>query len=177
MSVELVLTVIARDRPGLVETLSETIAKNSGNWIDSAMARLGGEFAGIVRIEVPDSSVEGMEAALGTLTEKDISVSWRIGPRNDEPTGRRFRVSTIGQDHPGIVRDVSSVLARHGVSVDRLNTTVFAGSMSGAPMFVAEADVILADETDIDDLRDALERIAADIMVDVEVQELVLDEE
>ncbi|MEZ5840266.1 MAG: ACT domain-containing protein [Hyphomicrobiales bacterium] len=176
MSVELVLTVIARDRPGLVETLSDTVAKFAGNWIDSAMARLGGEFAGIVRVEVPEASVEKLEGALSALSEKDISVSWRLGPRNDEPSGRRLRINVIGQDHTGIVRDVSATLAKQGVSVDRLNTTVFAGSMSGAPMFVAEAEVIVPEGADLEDLRDALERIAADIMVDVDVQELELEE-
>ncbi len=50
MAVELVLTVIARDRPGLIKDLSETIAMHGGNWVDSSMARLGGEFAGILRV-------------------------------------------------------------------------------------------------------------------------------
>ncbi|MCC2113431.1 MAG: amino acid-binding protein [Hyphomicrobiales bacterium] len=177
MAVELVLTVIARDRPGLVETVADVVAVHGGNWIDSAMARLGGEFAGILRITVPDGAVAGLEEALGRLKEKDISVIWRSsGGEADAAGAKRARLSVIGQDHTGIVRDVTAALARVSVSVDRLNTTVFPGAMSGAPMFVAEAEIVVPDDVDLDDLRDALERIANDIMVEVELNELELEE-
>jgi predicted amino acid-binding ACT domain protein len=54
MPVEMVLTIISKDRPGLVQTLAQVIADRSGNWIDSSMARLGGEFAGILRVNVSE---------------------------------------------------------------------------------------------------------------------------
>ena len=57
MQTHLVFTVIAKDRPGLVERMAEIIAGTGGNWIESSMARLGGEFAGIVRI-----AIEGLHA-------------------------------------------------------------------------------------------------------------------
>lgn len=67
---EIALTVIARDRPGLVKSLSETIARHGGNWIDSSMARLGGESAGMLRVSVPSSECNALQASLGALSEK-----------------------------------------------------------------------------------------------------------
>ena len=72
MTVEIVLTVIARDRPGLVERVSEVIARHQGNWVDSSMARLGGEFAGILMIELPEASLAALEADLAGLAAAGI---------------------------------------------------------------------------------------------------------
>ncbi|MCC2113990.1 MAG: amino acid-binding protein [Hyphomicrobiales bacterium] len=173
MAVEMVLTVIAKDRPGLVETVADIVAAHSGNWIDSAMARLGGQFAGILRISVDETELAPLEQALTGLREKDISVTWREGEVGAEAaTARRAKINVIGQDHAGIVRDVTRMLSEKGVNVDRFNSTVFVASMSGAPMFVAEAEILVPDESDLDDLREALEDIAHDIMVDIELHEL-----
>ena len=49
----LVLTVIADDKPGIVEQLSATIARNGGNWLESRMAHMAGKFAGILRVAIP----------------------------------------------------------------------------------------------------------------------------
>ena len=52
MNTYLVLTVIADDKPGLVETLAEVIADHKGNWLESSMSQLAGKFAGILRVSV-----------------------------------------------------------------------------------------------------------------------------
>ena len=74
-SVDIVLTAIARDRPGVVESLAEVISKHSGNWVDSSMAQLGGEFAGIVMVEVPSANAAKLEGALSALDKKGIDVT------------------------------------------------------------------------------------------------------
>jgi glycine cleavage system regulatory protein len=93
--------------------------------------------------------------------------------RHDEPRpGRHARLDLTGQDHTGIVLEATRVLARQGVNVDALHTRVFPGSMSGEAMFQAQADVVLPDGLAIEDLRDALELIAHDLMVDIALEEI-----
>ena len=53
MQIPLVMTIISPDRTGLVESIARTVAENGGNWLESRMCRLGGEFAGILRVEIP----------------------------------------------------------------------------------------------------------------------------
>ena len=60
MTTHLVLTVIADDKPGLVESLSQIIASNSGNWLESSMSQLAGKFAGILRVSVDDDRAENL---------------------------------------------------------------------------------------------------------------------
>jgi len=68
-----------KDRPGLVQTLVQTLAQviadHLGNWIDSSMARLGGEFAGILRVDVSERTVASFEKSLAALAERGIAVT------------------------------------------------------------------------------------------------------
>ena len=171
MPVEMVLTIISKDRPGLVQTLAQVIADHSGNWIDSSMARLGGEFAGILRVNLPERTIASFEQSLAALAEQGIAVTVRRDSAAPKPRGRRGHLNLTGVDHPGIVREVSSALARHGVSINELHTEVCRGSMTGEPLFTAEAIVILPPSLTIDELRTELERIANDVMVDLSLTE------
>lgn len=167
---EMVLTVIARDRPGLIKALSETIEAHAGNWVDSSMARLGGEFAGILRIAVPDDNAAPLEAALGELGNAGIWVTIRRGEPAAAPSGERgrhMRITLTGVDHPGIIHEVSAALAALDVSIDELNSRIFAGSMTGEAMFEANADVVLPDALDEASVRERLEEIANDLVVDL----------
>lgn len=171
MTVEIVLTVIARDRPGVVERVSEVIERHQGNWVDSSMARLGGEFAGILMIELPEASLAALEADLAGLAAAGIDCMLRRDQRTQPVSGRRARLDITGVDHPGIIHEVSSALARQGVSIDSLETRVFTGSMSGERMFAATVEILLPAEGSSELLREALEEIARDMMVDIELEE------
>lgn len=171
MAVELVLTAIARDRPGVVEALADVVAGHSGNWVDSSMARLGGEFAGILRVSVEDDRVGALEAALAGLGAQGIDVTVRRDRAPAATAGRHARLALTGLDHPGILLEVSRILAQHAVSIDELRTSVFPGSMGGEPMFSAHADVVVPEALELAALREALERIAHDIMVDIDLTE------
>jgi glycine cleavage system regulatory protein len=171
VAIEMVLTIISRDRPGLVQTLSQVVVDHSGNWIDSSMARLGGEFAGILRVDVPERSIAGFESSLAALADQGIAVTVRRDSTAPIPRGRRAHLDLTGADHPGIVRDISSALVQHGVSIDELHTEVRPRSMTGEPLFTAQAIVILPEGLTTDALREQLERIANDIMVDLALTE------
>ncbi len=169
MARALVLTVIGHDRPGLVEALADLIAKHEGSWDESRMARLAGHFAGVVQIHLPEHQAEGFMAALPTLIERGLTVSvvdsdWtlvEVDHRNS------LQLELVGQDRPGIVREISSKLAALGVSVQDLRTVVESGSMSGERMFRAEAELVPPAQTSIDHIRAALQQLSDDIMIDI----------
>ncbi len=171
-SVGMVLTAIAKDRPGVVESLAEVISAHSGNWVDSSMAQLGGEFAGIVMVEVPSQNAAKLEKALSALDKKNIDVTVHKAAASAQPGGVHAKLELTGLDHTGIVLEVTHVLASQGVSIDEFSSSVSRGSMGAEPMFKAQADIILPDGLGIDDLRHALETITADIMVDIELADV-----
>jgi len=74
MPTSLVLTVLGEDRPGLVEALSHIIAAHEGNWLESRMAHLAGQFAGILRANVPEGNAAALLTALQGLAAHGLQV-------------------------------------------------------------------------------------------------------
>jgi glycine cleavage system regulatory protein len=166
----LVMTVIGPDRPGLVETLAAPITRHQGNWLESRMAHLSGEFAGILRVEVPSAAVVGLLEDLADLKSRGLQVTVQSESEmcleGSEPR-QLVTFHLIGQDRPGIVARVSRVLASNGANVEELVTGCKCAPMTGETLFEAEAIVSVPDSASIALLRSALEMIAADLMVDV----------
>ena len=170
-SVHLVLTVVARDQPGIVEVLSQTVSDHGGNWLGSRMARLGGEFAGIVELHAPADRDVDLRNALAALEERGLRVQVAEASGADAPAGRtRLALEVVGNDRPGIVREISQVLARRGVNVDELDTRCESAAMAGDPLFRATAQLDVPAEVTVEALGEELEKIASDLMVDLHLQ-------
>lgn len=164
----LTLTLIGQDRPGLVSTLSAEIAAAEGNWLESRMARLAGQFAGILLAEVPDAKVEGLIAALKGLEAQGLRLTVERS-RGEEPGGphRTLQLELIGHDRPGIVREIAQTLAGRRVNIEELTTDVVTGSFSGERMFKASARLWVPDDVATEELRAVLEPLANELMVDL----------
>ncbi|WP_372738292.1 glycine cleavage system protein R [Neptunomonas sp.] len=164
----LILTIIGPDRPGLVEHLSNTIAEHDGNWLESALSRLGGKFAGILVISVPDEKASDLTDALQTLQKSGLKIIAETADEQERPsTLQPFTLELIGHDKPGIVREISQALAKRHINVENLTTELISGSMSAELLFKAEAQLLAPDNIDFDDLQSAIEAIASDLMVDI----------
>lgn len=171
---DLVLTLIGPDRPGLVESLAKRVADHGGNWLESRMARLAGQFAGILRVEVPPERVPGLQAALAELEREGLRVVAESGAEAEAGDVRAMELRLVGQDHPGIVRDISRVLLRHGLNIEELATDHESAPMAGGQLFRAKARLQVPAGTDADRLREDLEEIADDLMVDIKLVQAVI---
>ena len=172
MESTLVMTVIGKDRPGLVELVAGIIADEGGNWLESRMCRLGGEFAGILRISVPAEKKEALLLALKALDVRGVSVTVKSDDAQETEGHRRFAtLEIIGQDRPGILREISSALARQGMNVEELNTGCDSAPMSGETLFKARVKLMIPESCDVAALRNELERVAGNLLVDVSFTE------
>ena len=167
----LVMTVLGEDRPGLVETLSDAVALHGGNWHESRMAHLAGRFAGIVHVEVPTDKKDALcdvvalleAAGLKVVVQEDSPEKASAADSGD----RNAELELVGHDRPGIVRELSRTLSERGVNVEELHTERTSAAMSGEPIFKASVKLLLPDGLDLDSLRESVEEIASDLMVDV----------
>ena len=173
MNTTLVLTLVGSDRTGLVETVSHLVAAHGGNWLESRMARLGGRFAGIARVAVPMANEAALRAALAALETQGLKVATELDPSAvPEPLrGRAARLELVGQDRPGIVHQISRVLAAHRVNVEELETSCVDAPMAGGILFRAKAVLQVPVASDMAAIRSDLETIAADLMVDLSFAE------
>jgi glycine cleavage system regulatory protein len=171
MQTPLVMTLIGPDRTGLVESVARVVAAHGGNWLESRLCRLGGEFAGILRIEIPAEKKSALLAALQKIPGLQVVVQPDPKPAPAAP-GRQVKLEIVGSDRPGIVREISSALARAGVNVEEFSSEIVSAPMSGESLFKAAARLQLPEHCGLAALKKDLEKIAADLQVDVSFAEL-----
>ena len=171
MRTSLVLTVVGDDRPGLVSTLSDTIAAFDGNWTETRMASLGGKFAGILLVTVPQPRADALIGALGKLEAPSLRLVIGRSAVAAPAGSRLLELDLVGHDRPGIVRDISHLLAERGVNIEELETACVSGSFSGETLFKAQARLRVPRELATAELRTVLEALANELMVDVSLDE------
>lgn len=170
MATTLVLTFIADDRPGLVETISDTVAAEGGNWLESRMAHLAEKFAGVARVDVPPGKLSALKQALEALGTAGFHIVVEEATDAAAPGGQAFSFNLVGPDQPGILREITHCLAELGVSVEEMATDIRDAPMGGGSLFYAEAQVSGPADLSAGALRDALEAIGDALMVDITLE-------
>lgn len=164
----LVLTIVGDDRAGLVAALAEVVSAHGGNWERSELAELDGTFAGIVEISV---SLEQQAALTAALDDLDglLKVTAHPGSVVSPTTWPILSLTVIGNDRPGIVREISAALRRHQLSIEHLSSKTTDAPMAGGRLF--EATVVARMPVDAEALaiRNDLEALAAEIQVDLQL--------
>jgi glycine cleavage system regulatory protein len=162
----LILTVIGPDRPGLVRALAGAVAARGGSWLESRMARLAGQFAGIVLVEAPDSLADDLHA----LESEGLRITVQSATTGaaTPSASPRLALEVVGNDRPGIVRDISQVLAASLVNIEELATNVVSGSFSGETLFRVTAFLRAPDVAAVDAVRAGLEQLGNELMVDIQ---------
>lgn len=168
----ILITVSGPDQPGMVNALAEAVAGQQGNWLESRMANLGGQFAGIIRVEVEQSRQEALLAAVQALDSSALQVSLKaVEDVGTAPAGREVELELLGQDHPGIVRDISRMLSEAGVSVQAFDSWLEDASMAGGVLFHATAQLILPEGLTTGQLHDRMQTLSDSLMVDIHLSE------
>jgi glycine cleavage system regulatory protein len=165
----LVLSVIGSDRPGLTKALAAAVLSAGGNWLESHLSRLGGLYVGSVLVELAADGVDRLRIAVSTVDAQGLEV--RIAPASERlgAAGEALHFGLVGQDHPGIVDQVTAVLSGLGANIETFKSWVDAEPHSGLPLFHMETRLRLPSELRADRVQAALEEISAEIMVDISV--------
>ncbi|WP_281965870.1 glycine cleavage system protein R [Serinicoccus marinus] len=164
----LVITVVGDDRPGLVSALADVIAEHRGSWERSQLAELAGKFAGIATVDVAEASAQALADALAGLTGVlDTTVHTARPQPEQAEDGGLLHLDLVGNDRPGIVKEITAALAEHRVSVEDLQTKVVPTPQAGGDLFAARARLRVPPEADLPGLRAGLERIATELLVDL----------
>ena len=172
---DLVLTLIAPDRPGLVEAVAQAVADHGGNWLESRMIHLAGQFSGILRVEVPPERAAALSKALDALAARGLRVIAAVATREPEAAAasvaRVMNLELLGLDRPGLVREISQLLSQHGVNVEELTTDRTSAPMSGEMLFRAQARVKVPADVEPARLRQRIERLATDLTIEIRLVE------
>lgn len=162
-----VLSVIGSDRPGLTEALAAAVFAAGGNWLESHLSRLGGLYVGSVLVALDADRVDALRDAVRAVDAKGLEVRIATAVETDGVDGEALHLNLVGQDRPGIVRQVTAVLSGLDVNIEAFDTKITAEPHSGAPLFNMDADLRLPPGLEAAGVQAALEAISAEIMVDL----------
>ena len=168
MPQHLVVTFTGPDRPGIVDALADLVQRHGANWERSRMATLAGRFAGVLEVTADPERAAALAGALEGV--EDLTVRVDRGSSGPAPDSL-LRLELTGQDRPGIVHEVTRILAARAVSIHELETETVETPVGGGMLFRATAELSAPANVSRETLQAALEEIAHDLMVEIELTE------
>lgn len=179
--IELVLTIIGRDRAGVVASLADVVRFHDGNWKRSELAEIAGTFAGVVVVEVGDDRVDELLTNLLVLREQGLHVTaQQVEEPTAAPAADEVRLRLTGDDRPGVVHEVSTAISELGISISRLGTvTDLPGGDDGddgSRRFEITAQLAVPSGTDLDAVLDSIGELAVRLDIALNVEDLTGDD-
>lgn len=160
----LVISFMAPDRPGVVDSLANLITLKGGNWQDSSMHHLSGYFAGAVEVAVAENAVADLMTEIKALPELETII--KIADTVSAEIIPSVILELTANDRSGIVQEISSTIHHQGGNLLKLVSSKASAPHTGQNLFKAKATIAVADNS-VDELIDALENLADDLMVDI----------
>ncbi len=134
------------------------------------MSRLGGRYVGSVLVELPESRLDELGDAAQRIDAIGLKLERVEVTDVDEREGEPVGLDIVGPDRPGIVHEATAVLAALDVNIEELTTTIEASALSGAPLFRAKVKMLVPTTVSDQSVREALEGISDEIMVDFSIE-------
>lgn len=169
----IVLSVTGSDRPGLTSALADAVLEAGGNWQEGHFSRLGGLYVGSVLVEIDPGQVDQLKQAVSGIDSLGLHVV--TSQAVDETTGddgRPLLFELLGNDRPGIISQVTGVLAGLGVNIESLSSHEETGAWGGERLFRAQILATLPDGVSAEDAQHALEDISGELMVDFTFEDI-----
>jgi glycine cleavage system transcriptional repressor len=173
------LTIIGRDKPGIVSQVSEILYQLGFNIADSSCSILGGQFSMILIISNPEIAQEDQfAAAFDKLEENNLSVFIRTlqpgGEISPQLEGDMCIISVYGSDKPGIVFRVTKTLGERNINITDLNTKLI--GKEDKPVYVMMLEVLLPANTTVEDVEVWMAALKREMQVDITVRPLTMVE-
>lgn len=170
MKIDLVLTFTSADRPGIVEDLTTTVVQHGGNWEESRLARLCGDFAGIARVTIDKERSEELEKALADLGSKGLEVHCKSAASSDRAQAtQEAQLMCSGADHEGIVSSLAAKLATLSINVEEMETSIVPAPTTGTPLFNMTCRIKLPEACDLNELQSDLNVLGDELGVEVQL--------
>jgi glycine cleavage system transcriptional repressor len=175
MQKNFVVTVTGPDRIGIVERVTGFLLKDGGNVETSRMARLGGEFAILMLVSVPEDRIAGLDTDLLALTAEGYKVTTKAtdqklaGTRTD---WRPYQINVEGADHEGIIHEVARYLSGRGINIETVDSETTPAPVSGSPLFSMTAQIVAPPSLAETGWETGLQEIADRMNLDIRVSHM-----
>ena len=165
--INLIITAIGSDRPGIVSELSGIITTHGGNVEESRMSRLGSDFAIIMLVSVSTDWEESLEVALQSIN--DLTISTKLTQIQEIGDNKKYKIDLNGADNEGIVKVLSKYLAEKSINVLEMETHISHAPISGTPLFNLNASVSVPNDVEETVIQSDLSQIAQKLGVEIQL--------
>jgi len=167
------VTIIGKDRPGIVADAAEILFRLGCNIEDSSCTMLGGDFAMILVVSHEKPFVKArMADEFKALQALGLSVYVRALHEDEvcylPPQGELCLVSVYGSDRPGIVYRVTRELADQGINITDLNTRLI--GTKDEPVYVLMLEAALPEGLTLENSEGLLEKLKKELNVEISVR-------
>ena len=172
MNTTLVFSMIGPDRLGIVDELTQLLLQVDGNVETSRMARLGGEFAMLLQVSLPEGNVPRLEQLTEPLNDQGYAITWKATGSSSPATAggcNYYRLSVAGADHEGIIHSIAHYLSGHGINIEVMDTNTSRAPESGALLFSMQAGLCVPPRLGSDRWQQELQKIGHQENVEIEL--------
>jgi len=172
MRKNIVFSLTGADRTGIVEDITKLLLDLDGNVETSRMARLGGEFAVLMLVSIPEENLGKLDRNVKSLIQQGFKVT--ISPTllthaEAHPGWRPFKIEVFGADHEGIIHEIAHTLSKKGINIESMDTVTTPAPNSGAPLFSLTALVEVPPSISDKDLKAGLREASKLVHVDIKI--------
>ncbi|MFC3092900.1 glycine cleavage system protein R [Alteromonas sediminis] len=162
----IVITMVGKDKAGLVDSLAKHIYAQGGNWLASNFALMAGQFAGFVEVHIPqekhDTLIKSLDALEGISVQSVVA-----GDLENQAPSDSLVINVMGNDKPGIVQEITAILHQFNLSIVSMDSCCESAPNWGSLMFKANIVIDVPVGFDKDTIAEALESVANDLVVDI----------
>jgi glycine cleavage system regulatory protein len=164
----IIFTLVGSDKPGLISDLAKTVYDMGGNWLGSNFSHMAGHFAGFVQVDLP---LEKHQALIERLSQHpDLKIHLLPGITDIPAEQQSVIVDIMGNDKTGIVQELTQIFSQFNLNIVKFDSCLESAPNWGGELFKAKAIITVAADFDIEMLREKLESVANDLMVDIEIE-------
>jgi len=166
----IILFLVGKDRPGIVDDVSTFLYERGANIEDSRMAVMGGRFSITMLFSCDSGQLESIRVDLDDLRKLGFEISLHEA---DDPgaapqrAGLPLKLEVVSMDHPGIVQRVVSILHHHNVNIQNLDTRITNAPLSGAPLFDLTIEASIPADRPLSEVKEELQQLAAEMNLDL----------
>ena len=170
-----IITVLGRDRPGIVANVTKIFSSHKANLEDLRMSVLEGEFAMILIAQHGEKQDQKLVKALESLgKEEKLKIHWqpvtrKLKRQSLKKNHRTYLITAFGKDQTGIVHQISQLLAKKNCNILDLQCQILGSGKQSLYSSLLEVVVPKPDET-LKSLQAGLKRIQNKMKIEINLK-------
>jgi len=157
------VSVVGKDKLNTLNSLADLTHSHQGKWLSSRVVKLEGLFSSIIKVEVPESETEALQAAFKALPDLQLAVY----PAGEQSTVKSTDVNLVidAEDRPGLINDITQLLVENGIHVNKMECNRLSVPGAGENVFSAEFDIQVPEGVNTTNVIDEIESLKPRVVV------------